>query len=201
MTRETASAKTYDTVAKMLHWLIAAMIVLQFVLANLAEGAEESGSEFQQLVLLANHKSVGLTILTLAIVRLIWRFLHPPPAPLAMPAWQRWASNISHWSLYVLLILLPVSGWIMSSAAAISVSWFNLFQLPDLVGANEVLEEVFEDLHESFAKLLFILAAIHLLAALKHTFLDRDGAIRRISSTLSIALFVAVIAAGVLALT
>ncbi len=204
MTKESASAATaesYDSVAKWLHWLIAAMIVLQFVLANLAEGAEESGSKFQQLVLLANHKSVGITILSLAIVRLVWRFMHPPPAPLAMPTWQRRASNISHWSLYVLLILIPVSGWIISSAAAISVSWFNLFQLPDLVSANEVLQEVFEELHGAFAYLLLALAAVHLLAALKHTFVDRDGAIRRISSTLSIVLFVAVIVAGVMALT
>lgn len=201
MTAETSTGNSYNAVSKILHWLIAAMVVLQFVLANLAEGAEDAGSKFQQLVLLANHKSVGLTILCLAIIRLSWRFFHRPPAPLPMPTWQLRASGISHWSLYALLILMPLSGWLMSSASAISVSWFNLFQLPDLVAANERLEDFFAEAHELFATLLFVLALIHVGAALKHTFINHDGAIRRISSTLTISLFIAVLVIGVLALT
>lgn len=204
MTAETstdAPGESYNAIAKILHWLIAAMVVLQFVLANLAEGAEDAGSKFQQLVLLANHKSVGITILCLAIIRLAWRFVRPPPAPLPMPTWQLRAASISHWSLYALLILMPLSGWLMSSASAISVSWFNLFQLPDLVAANEGLEDFFEEVHEFFATLLFLLALIHLGAAIKHTFISHDGAIRRISSTLTLSLFVAVLILGVLALT
>lgn len=204
MTAETStdeSGESYNAVAKILHWLIAAMVVLQFVLANLAEGAEDAGSKFQQLVLLANHKSVGLTILCLAIIRLVWRVVHPPPAPLPMPAWQLKASSISHWSLYALLILMPLSGWLMSSASAISVSWFNLFQLPDLVAANEGLKEFFEDAHEIFATLLFVLALIHVAAAIKHTFINHDGVLRRISSTLTLSLFITVLILGVLALT
>lgn len=196
-----ASGESYNAIAKILHWLIAAMVVLQFLLANLAEGAEDAGSKFQQLVLLANHKSVGITILSLAIIRLGWRFFRPPPAPLPMPTWQRRASSISHWSLYALLILMPLSGWLMSSASAISVSWFNVFQLPDLVTANEGLEEFFEEVHEVFSNLLFLLALIHVGAAIKHTFINHDGAIRRISSTLTISLFIAVLVFGVLALT
>lgn len=195
------SGESYDTVAKILHWLIAAMVVLQFVLANLAEGAEDAGSKFQQLVLLANHKSVGITILSLALIRLGWRFMHPPPAPLPMPVWQSRAASISHWSMYALIVLIPLSGWMFSSAAAVSVSWFNFFQLPDLVTANEGLEGLFKETHEILANLLGVLALIHLGAAMKHTFINRDGAIRRMSSTLTLALFVIVIILGVLGLT
>lgn len=195
------SGESYDTVAKVLHWLIAAMVVLQFVLANLAEGAEDAGSKFQQLVLLANHKSVGITILSLALIRLGWRFMRPPPAPLPMPVWQSRTASISHWSMYALIVLIPLSGWMFSSAAAVSVSWFNFFQLPDLVAANEGLEELFKETHEILANLLGVLALIHLGAAMKHTFVDRDGAIRRMSSTLTLALFVIVIILGVLGLT
>jgi len=196
-----APRESYDPIAKILHWLIAAMVVLQFVLANLAENAEDAGSKFQQLVLLANHKSVGITILSLAIVRLAWRFVRPPPAPLPMPIWQSRAASISHWSMYALIILIPLSGWLLSSAAAVSVSWFNFFQLPDLVTASEGLEESFEETHEILANLLGVLALIHVSAATKHTFINRDGAIRRISSTLAFSLFVIVIVLGVLGLT
>ena len=76
----------YDAVARLLHWLVAGMIVLQFVLAKMAEAADEDGSKFRQLVLLANHKSVGITILAVAALRLGWRFFRPPPANGAMAA-------------------------------------------------------------------------------------------------------------------
>ncbi len=186
----------YHPVAKILHWWIAGMIVLQFILAKLAERADDAGAPLKQLALLANHKSVGITILLLAVIRIIWRRLHPPPAPLPMPRWQTLASRLSHWTLYTLLFLMPVSGWLMSSASAYSVSWFNLVQLPDLVGANPELKELFESVHETLAKVLFVVAAVHIAAGLKHAFVNRDGALRRISSPISIGIFAVVIAGG-----
>lgn len=187
----------YSQTARILHWLVAGAIVLQFVLANLADDSE---SRFRELVLLANHKSVGITILVAALIRIGWRFLKPPPAPVPMPAWQRIASAISHSALYALILLMPLTGWLMSSASNVPVSWFNLFQLPDFIGANEGLAELFEETHEAMAKILFVLAAIHIAAALKHAVIDRDGVLARISSPAAIALFVLVIVAGVIAL-
>ncbi|MDH4108434.1 MAG: cytochrome b/b6 domain-containing protein [Gammaproteobacteria bacterium] len=187
----------YSTIAQVLHWLIAGGIVLQFVLANLVESAEDRGARFQELILMANHKSVGITVLALALLRLAWRLYCPPPAPLPMPGWQRTAAAISHWSFYALIIVIPLSGWLTSSAAAVSVSWFNLVQLPDFVSPSEDLEDLFEEAHEVLAQLLFVLAIVHIAAALKHALYDRDGALRRISSRLAIGLFVAVLLLGV----
>jgi cytochrome b561/polyisoprenoid-binding protein YceI len=188
-------ADRYTGVAKILHWGVAGAIVLQYVLANLADGSE---SKFRELVLLANHKSVGITILVLALARIGWRFLKPPPAPVPMPGWQRIASAVSHSALYALIILMPLSGWLMSSASNIPVSWFNLFQLPDVIGPHEGLAELFEETHEAMASILFVIAAIHIGAALKHAVIDRDDALRRITSPASLVLFVVVIVAGLL---
>ena len=188
----------YHSFSQVLHWLIAGLIVLQFVLANLADGASESGSAIRELALLANHKSVGITILALVIVRLLWRMKTPPPGlPTTMDQWQVLASHISHWTLYSLIILLPISGWLMSSASAYSVSWFNLVQLPDFVAPNAELKEFFEGIHEFLGKALFVVALIHILAAVKHQVIDKDGVLARMSSTMSIGIFAVVIATGV----
>jgi cytochrome b561 len=189
----------YHPVAILLHWVIAALIVVQFVLARLAETVEDE-APFRELALLANHKSVGITILILAIVRLAWRKYRAPPKLLPMPNWQRSASEISHWTLYALLFLLPLTGWLMSSASAATVSWFNIIVLPDLVGADPELEEVLEEVHETFAKILLLLASIHILAALKHSLIDGHAALRRITSPVSIVVFLLLIVAGLYAL-
>lgn len=191
---------TYGAVPRLLHWLVAGMIVLQYVLAKLAEAADEDGEKFRQLVLLANHKSVGITILTVAFVRLGWRFFQSPPAPLPMPRWQRIASGVSHGAFYALLFILPLSGWLMSSAANISVSWFNLIALPDFVSPSENLEGLFHSAHENLAKVLFLLAVLHVVATLKHTFVDKDGILRRIVSPLGLIAFVIILALGILQL-
>ncbi len=191
----------YTHTARLLHWAVAGMIVVQFVLAELAESAGERQAQLAQLALLANHKSVGITILVLALVRLGWRLAHPPPPlPAQMPGWQVTASHLSHWSLYGLLFALPVSGWLMSSATAYSVSWFNLFTLPDLVAADPQLEDLLKEVHEVLATLLFIVALVHIGAGLKHALIDKDDVLKRMSSTLSIVLFATVAAAGIFVL-
>ena len=174
------------------------MIVLQFVLANFAENA---ATPLQELALLANHKSVGITIFMFAIARLVWRLRQGVPRPLPMPGWQSIASRISHWSMYGLIFLMPITGWLMSSASAYSVSWFNLVPLPDLVAADPDLEELFEEIHKTLAKVLFVIAAVHIAAAIKHSLIDRDGALARITSTGPIVLFFVVVAVGVTTLT
>ena len=188
----------YHPIAKTLHWLTAAAIVLQFVLAEWAEHAQEENLALKQLALLAHHKSVGMTILLLAALRLLWRaFNSPPELPAQMSAWQVRASHISHGALYLLLVLLPISGWLMSSASAYTVSWFNLFQFPDLVSADESLKTTLLTVHDTLAKALFVLALIHIAAAFKHFWKDRDDILQRMSSATSISLFLATVVAGI----
>ncbi len=192
------SSTHYTNTAKILHWTIAGAIVLQFVLAKLADLASDSDLAVRELALLANHKSVGITILALALFRLAWRIKNPPPAlPATMPAWQIRASHFSHWALYGLIIIIPITGWLMSSASAYSVSWFNLFQLPDFVAADPDLKKTFQDVHETLGKILALVATVHIFAALKHAMFDKDGVLNRIVSITSVALFAAVIAFGI----
>jgi len=188
----------YSPVAKMLHWLVAGMIVLQFVLAKMADIASDEGSAVRELALLANHKSVGITILALAIVRLVWRQKNQPPAlPDAIPQWQVTASQLSHWSLYALLFAMPITGWLMSSASAYSVSWFNLFQLPVFVAPNPEAKEVFQETHETLSKLLVLVATVHIGAAIKHALIDKDRVLQRMVSTVSVVAFAVTVALGV----
>jgi len=176
----TASITGYTATAKLLHWLVASLVVVQFVLANLAERAEDADDLVSELALFANHRSVGITILALIIIRLLWRWRNPPPRlPDTVPGWQLKASRVSHYSLYAILLVMPISGWLMTSAADVSVSWFGLVDLPDFVSPDHERHEFFEGIHELLAKLLFVIASLHILAALKHGLFDKDGVLQR----------------------
>ena len=176
-------ASSYTGVARSLHWLIAGLIVAQYIIAELAERAEHSESVVQQLGLLANHKSIGMTIFALVILRLVWRvFNKPPELPNSMPMWQRRASSLAHVALYGFLLVMPLSGWLMSSATSYSVSWFNLFVFPDLIAANEVNAQRLEQIHHWCGEALFVLAMVHIIAALKHHFIDRDDVLNRMAT-------------------
>ncbi len=181
----TNSGTRYGLVAQLLHWAIAGLIIAQYVLANLAArvGAVEPRTPsvmLEQMALLARHKSLGITILALAVVRLTWRCVAPPPPlPRGMPVWQQRMATTTHLLMYALLFALPVSGWLMSSATNYPVSYFGLFTLPDLVGADRSLADDLIRLHHLLATTLFVVAVIHVAAALKHHFIDRDDVLRR----------------------
>lgn len=167
----------YGSVAQLFHWTIVILIVTQFVLANKADALSLGPAK---IATLAQHKSVGMTIFGLAILRLLWRWLNPAPQlPASMPAWQRIGAHASHWLLYGLLLALPLLGWLMSSARNFPVSWFGVFTFPDLVAANRARYEFFRDAHELLAKVLFCLALLHMAAAFKHHLIDRDNVLRR----------------------
>lgn len=170
------TSERYGSVAQTLHWLIVLLLVGQVAAGMIAE---EMPDGFDKLVLLARHKSVGVTILGLALLRVAWRFLDRPPPPPPMPRWQYLASRATHWGLYALLFAMPLTGWMMSSASNYPVSWFGLAQLPDLVAPDRGLKELLGDTHKTLAKVLIALALLHVAAALKHQFLDRDGLLWR----------------------
>jgi cytochrome b561 len=170
------TTERYGIVSQLFHWIIVVLVITQFVLANLADSAPT----MKKLALLNWHKWSGMTILMLTVLRIIWRFANVvPDMPATTASWQHRAARLSHTLLYVLLVAMPLSGWLMSSARNFPVSWFGLFTFPDLVGPDRALYEVFHETHEILAATLLVTAVIHLLAALKHHFIDRDNVLRR----------------------
>lgn len=166
----------YTRTAQLLHWLIALLVVVQFTLAWYADTLPrgEAGQ------VMAIHKSVGATILVLAIIRILWRFSHRPPAfPRTMPGWEAKLSAVTHWALYFLILAMPISGWMMSSAAGRDVAWFGLFKLPRVIGENEAAGDFFHEAHEIMAIVLLVVALLHIVGAIWHAALKKDGIMQR----------------------
>ena len=160
------------------HWLIAALIFVQLPLGLIAS---KLPPDMEKLALLASHKSIGLTILALAAVRLAWRSLNPTPSlPHTLRPHERLLAHFSHAALYALMFAMPLTGWIMSSARGFPVSWFDLFQVPNLVGKSEPLFNAMVVTHAVLAIALAGFLALHIAAALKHHFVLRDETLRRI---------------------
>jgi cytochrome b561 len=167
----------YSAVAQLFHWVIAALIVIQFVLGWAAQPLPLG---VRKLALLARHKSFGMTVLMLAILRLLWRIRHPPPAlPAGMTPLERVLARGTHIAFYVLLFVQPLTGWTMSSAKNYSVSWFGLFTWPNLIGKDESAFNLLRATHHALSKVLFAIAVLHILAALKHHFWNRDDVLVR----------------------
>jgi len=173
----TTVSTRYSAAAQLFHWIIAALIVVQF---SLAWSADDLPLGSRKLALLAWHKSFGMTILMLAVLRLLWRLRHtPPPLPADMSKLERALARSTHAALYALIFIMPLTGWLMSSAKNYSVSWFGLFTWPNLVGRNERAFELLRDTHDALSICLLSIAILHLLAALKHHFWNHDDVLVR----------------------
>lgn len=167
----------YSGVAMLLHWLISLLIILQFVFVWSAEALPRGDA---QTTLMLLHKSSGMTVLGLAVMRIIWRFVYRPPAfPPTMSSAEQWLARITHWSLYLLIFAMPLSGWLMSSTGGSSTEWFGLFTFPDIMSKNESLHELLEEAHELLGWVLFALALFHIVAALWHAIVKKDGILQR----------------------
>ena len=168
---------TYTGMAKAFHWLLALMIVVSFSVGLYMVDLPFSP---QRLKLYNWHKWAGVTILALSALRLLWRLYRPAPAlPDTMPAWQKGASDITHIFLYVLFFAVPLTGWAYSSAAGFSIVWFGVLPLPDLVLKNRELAEFLKPFHWITAYTLAALVVVHIAAALKHHFIERDDVLQR----------------------
>jgi cytochrome b561 len=172
-----AAPARYGGVAIALHWLaalaVAATFPLGVCLADLPTSPRKAG-------LADYHRWIGVTVFALTGVRLAWRLLHRPPSlPAAMPRWQLRAATASHWTLYGLLLAIPLTGWLYSSAAGLPTVYLGLWRLPDGVGADEALAAGFKLAHVvlNFALLAFVI--VHVAAAVKHQFVGGDGLLAR----------------------
>jgi cytochrome b561 len=153
------------------------MVLVQLGLGVYAADLPVSLARLQWL---SRHKSFGLAILALILLRFAWRSMNRQPAlPATMPPWQQRAARATHWLLYALLVLAPLSGWLHASAAGLSANWFGLFQVPDLIGRDPELALPLKVAHKACVALLAILLLGHAGAAFWHAFVVRDGVLHR----------------------
>ncbi|MCW5656600.1 MAG: cytochrome b [Burkholderiaceae bacterium] len=178
----TLASPRYGAVAIALHWLLALAIVGSFSLGLYMHDLPFSVARVK---LFNYHKWAGVTILALSALRLLWRLAHRPP-PLsarvlaAMPPWQQQAARISHLSMYVLFFAVPLLGWAYSSAVGLPIVWFGVLPLPDFVPVNKDLANaVLKPAHAYAAFALAAVVLLHVAAALKHQFIDRDDLMSR----------------------
>ncbi|MCT2559811.1 cytochrome b [Tsuneonella sp. YG55] len=163
----------YSGVAMLLHWAIAIAVIVNWRLAEAAhEGPREAGAS-----LMATHKALGMTILALTLLRLAWRLVHKtPPLSARLKGWERMLARVTHVTFYVLLIALPLGGWIASSLNGRPVDFFGLFAIPVLpTGLDKDLGKTIFEAHHTGGSIMIYLIALHVIGALKHTFWDKDG--------------------------
>jgi cytochrome b561 len=175
------STPRYTLTAVALHWVLGLGLVALFAL-----GVYMADLPFSpwRLKLYNWHKWAGVTILALSALRLVWRITHRPPAlpaamQAAMPAWQRTAHHATHHALYALFFVVPLVGWAYSSAAGFPIVLFGVLPLPDFVPVDKALAELIKPWHEITAFTLAGLVVLHVVAALKHQLIDRDGLLSR----------------------
>jgi cytochrome b561 len=167
----------YSTPAIVLHWLMALLIFAGFPLGLYMVDLPLSPDK---LKLYSYHKWIGVTLLMLVAIRLSWRLTHtPPPLPDRVAAWQRHASAIVHGLLYLLMIAIPLSGWLMSSAKGFQTVWFGVLPLPDLIGKDKALGELLAEVHKILNFTLLGLVVLHVGAALQHHFIERQPFLQR----------------------
>lgn len=172
------TAEAYGSFAKFLHWSIVLLILPQYFLMEGAEEFPEGSQQAAQLIDL--HKSLGLLVLILALVRIAWKIVNRPhPAPIGDVAWRRKAAAAGHGMLYLLILLQPLTGWIMVSAAGNPISLFGWLTFPAIVGTNHDLHEALEEVHEVLFWLIVFVAVVHVAAALLHHWVLKDGTLRR----------------------
>jgi cytochrome b561 len=178
--RLTNSSANWGSIAKLFHWLIALLIIANLPLGYWAEGLSLSPTKVEAFYW---HKSIGLTVLWLAVLRLLWRFTNPTPRlPEGMPRWERGLAHASHTLLYLLMIAMPLSGWVIHSAANFPLDLYGVIPVPDLVpkGPNEsAIGDAAKLAHYWMFIAICVLLALHVIGALKHHFVNGDTVLRR----------------------
>jgi cytochrome b561 len=175
--KEPNSDSSWGAGIKFFHWLVAALIFIQFALGWLATGWRLSPTKLNLFVW---HKSTGMLILALVLVRLLWRLATPTPElPADTPAWERAAARASHALLYVMMIAMPLTGWITNSASGVPFRIFWLFPLPAIGAADKHTEELAALVHFSLGVVFAALLVVHIGAALRHHFVKRNNVLAR----------------------
>jgi cytochrome b561 len=168
----------YDNVAVALHWILVVGILCQIALGLYLN--EVPRNTPARTVWVNLHKSVGISLGALILVRLYWRLTHRPPAlPLTMPAWERTAARANHALLYVCMVGMPLAGYLATNFSRFGIKYFGLFELPPWGYNDPRIYALFNGTHQALAVVFIALIALHVAAALKHVAIDRDGLLRR----------------------
>lgn len=168
----------YGLIAILFHWIMAILIIGMLALGLYMSDLPRS---LEKLKLYGWHKETGLLILFLVILRLMWRIINITPR-LDMPLWEKIAARVVHWAFYGFMIAMPITGWLLTSAAGLAPSFFGLFVMPTLIAPDKDLMQLFAEIHEWLAFSLIALIVLHVLAALKHFFIDKDNILQRMLS-------------------
>lgn len=172
---------TYSPIAKVLHWAMALGIFGLVALGSIMSDMEFSPEKLQYF---SWHKWAGVSIFALVWVRLVWRWISPPP-PYAesMSINMQRLAHAGHIALYAFMLIVPISGWLMSSAKGVQTVWFGLWPIPDLLAKDPALGSALAQWHAGLNAALVALLLAHVGAALKHHFIDRDGLLHRMWPT------------------
>jgi cytochrome b561 len=180
MTQLANSEQRYGAVAMTLHWLMALVLVALVVLGLYMVSLPDVGFDKKKVTLILYHKELGILALLLAALRLAWRVGNALPRLVGnLPDWQKVTARFVHLSFYGVMFALPLTGWMMSSATGIPVSFFGLFELPDVVPYNERWFHALIDIHKWLGYALIALFSVHAGAALRHHWVSRDDTLRK----------------------
>jgi cytochrome b561 len=164
-------------ISQLLHWAIAVLILVMAYLGLTMGDLPNGPGKIQTYAL---HKSIGITILALVALRVLWRLYAGAPHPVpGSPRWQQRTASFTHAAIYLLLFAIPISGWVLNSAAGFPLQWFHLFNLPHIVGENHDLHELAEEAHETMFWILAFLVVAHAGAAFYHHLFQRDATLAR----------------------
>lgn len=184
---QTLTPLRYTAPAIIAHWAIAVVMIVNLLLGLIAEDLPDS----QIRLAIDTHKSIGITVLCLVLLRILWRLSHrPPPFSEAIAYWERGLAHITHFGLYILMLWMPVTGWLHDSAwkaaPEIPMFWFGLFEWPRIAvvmarpdAEKEALHQLFGAMHAIGGYALIALVLLHVAGALKHQFLDHQPELRR----------------------
>jgi cytochrome b561 len=171
-----AARLQYGTTAKVLHWLVVALLLVQYSIGWLMPDIHRGQKPGAAMTF---HVSVGTTILVLIFLRFAWRLAHPVAPESSLPPWQRLSSEVVHWLLYVLVLATTFTGWLFASFRGWSMSYFFLAPMPMLASDNAAAGKAIDGLHQAMEWTLLVVIGIHVAAALAHIFVYRDRIMQR----------------------
>jgi cytochrome b561 len=166
----------YGTTAKVLHWVIVALLAVQYLIGWLMPGIHRGMKPGAAMTF---HISIGIMILVLIVLRFAWRLTHPVAPESSLPPWQRLSSEAVHWLLYILVLATTLTGWLFASFRGWGVSFFYLAPMPMLASENAAAAKIIDGLHQAAEWTLLVLIGLHIAAGLAHLFIYRDRVMQR----------------------